>query len=204
MANSSDPYPPEERYNKVTRGCLRILKENDIRLLILTKSNLVTRDIDILKNMKVAVSITITTIDDEKAKIMEPNAPAPSKRLEALRILKKNDIPCIVRIDPIIPGFNDSELEDIVDEISLYTDHVVASTLKPRADSIKRLKEVIDLKKFEFSRLEGAFYLPENLRFSLLERVEKACKRYNISFATCRERYRFKAKSCDGGHLIPS
>ncbi len=202
MANSSDPYPPEERYNKVTRGCLRILKDNDVRLLILTKSDLVTRDVDILKDMKVAVSITITTIDDEKAKIMEPNAPAPSKRLEALRVLSKNDIPCIVRIDPIIPGFNDSELEDIVERISPFADHVVASTLKPRADSIKRLKRVVDLEKFKFSRLEGALYLPKELRFSLLKRVEDACKKYSISFATCREGYKFKAKSCDGSHLI--
>jgi len=204
MANSSDPYPPEERYNRFTRGCLQIFKENDIRLLILTKSDIVTRDIDLLKEMRVAVSFTITTLDDDKAKIIEPNAPAPSRRLSALKKLNRENIPCIVRIDPIIPGFNDEEIEEIVEEIYPYVDHVVASTIKPRRDSLKRLEKVINLRDYRLERKEGAFYLPENLRFSLLERVERICREYNLSFATCREGYPFRARSCDGSHLIPS
>ena len=204
MANSSDPYPPEERYNRFTRGCLQIFKENDIRLLILTKSDIVTRDIDLLKEMKVAVSFTITTLDDDKARIIEPNAPPPSRRLSALKKLNRENIPCIVRIDPIIPGFNDEEIEKIVEEIHPYADHVVASTIKPRRDSLKRLEKVINLRDYRLERKEGAFYLPENLRFSLLERVERSCREYNLSFATCREGYPFRAGSCDGSHLIPS
>ncbi len=204
MANSSDPYPPEERYNRFTRGCLQIFKENDIRLLILTKSDIVTRDVDLLREMRVAVSFTITTLDDDKAKIIEPNAPAPSRRLSALKKLNREGIPCIVRIDPIIPGFNNEEIEEIVEEIYPYADHVVASTIKPRRDSLKRLEKVINLRDYRLERKEGAFYLPENLRFSLLERVERICREYNLSFATCREGYPFRAESCDGSHLIPS
>jgi len=81
---------------------------------------------------------------------------------------------------------------------------VVASTIKPRRDSLKRLEKVINLRDYRLERKEGAFYLPENLRFSLLERVERICREYNLSFATCREGYPFRAKSCDGSHLIPS
>lgn len=204
MANSSDPYPPEERYNRITRGCLEIIKDHDVKLLIITKSDLVVRDIDILKCMRVAISITITTLDDEKAKVIEPKAPAPSRRLEALERLKGEDIPCVVRLDPIIPGFNDNEIESIVDNISSYADHVVASTIKPRVDSFGRLKKVVDFCRYRFLKIGNAFYLPEELRFSLLKRVEDACSKYNISFATCREGYKFKARSCDGSHLIPS
>ncbi|HDO19240.1 MAG TPA: radical SAM protein [Thermoplasmatales archaeon] len=202
MANSSDPYPPEEKVNRVTRGCLNIFRSSKTKVLILTKSDIVLRDVDILRDMDAAVSFTITTLDSKKARMIEPNAPSPQKRLHALQELSKENIPCIVRIDPIILGFNDNEIEKIVEEIHPYAAHVVASTIKPRRDSLKRLKKIIDFKDYRLERREGAFYLPENLRFSLLERVENICKSFGLSFAACREGYPFKAKSCDGSHLI--
>jgi len=202
MANSSDPYPPEERFNKATRGCLRIFKENDVKVLVITKSDIVKRDMDILKEMKATVSITITSLDDEKAKRVEKRAPPPSRRLEALRKLSKAGIPCSVRLDPIIPGYNDEEIEKIIESVAPYCEHVVASTIKPRRDSFSRLRRLFDIDKFEFERIGGSFYLPKELRFSFLKRVEDACREYGLSFAVCREGYEFKAKSCDGSHLM--
>jgi len=202
MANSSDPYPPEEKVNRVTRGCLNIFRSSKTKVLILTKSDIVLRDVDILRDMDAAVSFTITTLDSKKARMLEPNAPSPQKRLHALQELSKENIPCIVRIDPIIPKFNDCEIEDIVEAVSPYCDHIVASTIKPRRDSIRRLKPFFDASSYDLRYIDGAFYLPENLRFSLLERVENICKSFGLSFAACREGYPLKAKSCDGSHLI--
>ena len=65
MSNSSDPYTPEEEKLKATRKCLHIFKENRVATLIITKSHLVARDIDLLSKMKVAVSISITTLDND-------------------------------------------------------------------------------------------------------------------------------------------
>jgi DNA repair photolyase len=202
MSNSSDPYVPEEKDFKVTRKCLRIFKENKIKVLIITKSDMVARDVDLLKDMMAAVSITITTLDNKKAAVIEPNAPPPHKRLEALKKLHENGIPCSVRLDPIIPGINDEEIEEIVDAVSPYVEHIVASTIKPRNDSMKRLGKVMNMEKYEWIKYGNSFYLPRELRFDLLKRVEEACREYGLSFASCREGYKFKAKSCDGSHLI--
>ena len=204
MSNSSDPYMPEEKELMATRKCLRIFKENEIRLLIITKSNLVARDVDLIASMHASVSITLTSLNDEKIAKVEPRAPPPSKRLEAMEELHSNGIPCSIRLDPIIPGVNDDELEEIVKEASKYCSHVVTSTIKPRRDSLKRIASVVPyFRDAELERIGNSFYLPSSLRFSLLARVEKAAKQHGMSFATCREGYPFKAKSCDGSHLIP-
>jgi len=205
MSNSSDPYTPEEKELQATRRCLKIFKENGIRLLIITKSDLVKRDIDLLAEMKASVSITLTSLDDKKIAKIERKAPPPSRRLVALEEMHSNGIPCSIRLDPIIPSLNDYEIEEIVKEASKYCSHVVTSTVKPRTDSLKRLSAVVPyFKEVKLERIGNSYYLPRNLRFNLLNKVEKACKKYGMTFATCREGYPFKAKTCDGSHLIPS
>jgi DNA repair photolyase len=203
MSNSSDPYVPEEKTYLLTRGSLEIFKRKNVKVLIITKSDLVIRDIDILKNMSASVSLTITTLDDEKAALVEPNAPPPSKRLAALKKLHENNIPCSVRLDPIIPGLNDDELEEIIDKVSRYCNHIVASTIKPRYDSLKRIGNVLPLDEQNFVKIGRSFYLPNKIRFNLLKRVERACHSNQVTFAACRENYSFSAPSCDGSHLIP-
>jgi len=84
MSNSSDPYPPMERRLKLSRKCLQILSKANCKLQIITKSDLVVRDIDVLKKMRSMVAMTITTIDKEMARKLEPKAPSPSRRLKEL------------------------------------------------------------------------------------------------------------------------
>jgi DNA repair photolyase len=213
IANSSDPYQHlEERY-KLTREALKIFSHHDFKIMIITKSDLVIRDIDILKNSKVAVSITITTLDKEKAKKLEPYAPNPERRLEALRILSESNIPTIARIDPIIPFINDCEIEDIVKEVaSVGVKHIVSSTYKVRMDNWRRMnkafpEEMERLKNLYFKygeRYKGYYYLPRNYRYILMKKVFEEAKKNNLTFAICREGFiEFNtAKSCDGSHLI--
>ncbi|MBC7080894.1 MAG: radical SAM protein [Thermoplasmatales archaeon] len=202
MANSGDAYTPEEEKIGITRKCLEIFKEKNIPVLIITKSDIVKRDIDILREMKASVSITITTLSIEKARKVEPNAPLPERRIKAIETLAEEGILCSVRIDPILPGFNDDEIEEIVESISPFVKHVVASTLKPRRDSFERLKGIIEIEKYSWRRVGNSFYLPEKIRYFYLEKVEEACRRNNLSFGACREGYKFYGKTCDGGHLI--
>ncbi|MEM2935196.1 MAG: radical SAM protein [Candidatus Thermoplasmatota archaeon] len=202
MANSGDAYTPEEKKYRVTRKCLEIFKKKNIPVLIITKSDIVRRDIDLLKQMKASVSITITTLSNEKVRKAEPHAPPPDKRIKAISMIYEEGIPCSVRIDPVIPDFNDDEIEEIVSAVSPFVKHIVASTLKPRKDSFERLKSIIDVEKYEWKRVGNSFYLSRELRNFYLERVEKACKKNNLSFGACREDYKFYGKTCDGGHLI--
>ncbi|MEA2053958.1 MAG: radical SAM protein [Candidatus Thermoplasmatota archaeon] len=204
MSNSSDPYTPEEKIYGATRKSLKIFRENEIKVLIVTKSDLVARDIDLISKMKASVSMTVTTLKNEIARVIEPNAPSPERRIEALETMWKNGIPCSVRLDPIIPGINDGEIEKIVGEASKYCHHIVSSTIKPRKDSLKRLKSAMPeaMDKIEFVKKGNSYYLPSNTRYELMKRVRDACELHNLSFATCREGFDLNTATCDGSQLI--
>lgn len=214
ISNSSDPYQPLEEKFKEFRECLKIFQEHNLRILIITKSDLVLRDIDLLKNLRCAVTITITTFKKEILKKLEPFAPDSERRLNALKILAENKIPTGLRLDPIFLYLTDNEVEEIVKRAKeAKVKHIVASTFKPRKDSWKRFEENFPkiakrLRTFYFKegeKIGNSFYLKENLRKNLMGRVLKSCQKYQIPFATCREGF-FDLKtaiSCDGSWLIP-
>lgn len=114
----TDPYQPIERERRITRSILSVLSRTSHPVGIVTKSALVTRDIDILSDMAARnlakVAISITTLDRRLARSMEPRAATPSKRLEAVRQLADAGIPVGVMMAPIIPGLNDAEIEDLL------------------------------------------------------------------------------------------
>jgi DNA repair photolyase len=118
LGANTDAYQPIERSRRITRRVLEVLAEFNHPVGIVTKSALVTRDIDILKPMAeqglVKVAISITTIDHKLARAMEPRAATPAKRLAALEMLSAAGIPTVVMVAPIIPAVNDSEIEAIL------------------------------------------------------------------------------------------
>mgnify|MGYP001078045685 CR=1 FL=1 len=98
ISNSSDPYPVLEAETGLTRKCLEILSRQNCRIQIITKSNLVVRDVDLLKKTQSMVALSITTDDDEISRVIEPNAPPSSERLKAVGNLIENRIPVAARI----------------------------------------------------------------------------------------------------------
>ncbi len=205
ISNSSDPYPPEEKKYKLMTKILPLLKDSGIKVLLVTKSNLITRDIPILRTMSLAVSLSITTLDTDWAQRIEPHAPPPSKRLHALKLLSSSHIPCSVRLDPIIPGVNDEEITDIITAISPYCKHVVSSTVKPRRDAMKRLSVALPdiVTNLSFQLQGNTYYLPKKQRYSLMKKVKKTCEAEHLTFATCREGFpEMHTATCDGSHLI--
>jgi DNA repair photolyase len=119
IGTNTDPYQPIERRYQIMRRILEVLERAGHPVGIVTKSNLVTRDIDILARMAsrklVRVGISVTTLDTGLARVMEPRAPTPPRRLEALRQLAAAGIPTTVMVAPIIPAINDPEIERILD-----------------------------------------------------------------------------------------
>src|SRR6266567_4073149 len=119
IGTNTDPYQPIERERKIMRGILEVLERAGHPVGIVTKSALVTRDIDILARMAkrnlAKVAISVTTLDAKLARTMEPRASTPTKRLEALRQLADAGIPATVMVAPVIPALNDSEIERILD-----------------------------------------------------------------------------------------
>src|SRR5947207_5165756 len=119
IGTNPDPYQPIERERKIMRGILEVLERAGHPVGIVTKSALVLRDVDILARMAkrnlAKVALSVTTLDAELARTMEPRAATPSRRLEALRQLSAAGIPTAVLVAPIIPAINDAEIERILD-----------------------------------------------------------------------------------------
>ncbi len=119
MGTNTDPYQPVERDLKITRQILRVLSDFNNPVGIVTKNHLITRDIDILADMAkrnlAEVFLSVTTLDRDLARTMEPRASAPHRRLDAIRELAAAGIPVGVMTAPMIPGLNDHEMESILD-----------------------------------------------------------------------------------------
>jgi DNA repair photolyase len=118
MGANTDPYQPIERQYRITRSILETLAKYDHPVGIVTKSNLVVRDLDILGPMAAKglakVYLSVTTLDRELARKMEPRAPTPARRLEAIERLAGAGVPVGVMAAPIIPTLNDAEIETIL------------------------------------------------------------------------------------------
>jgi DNA repair photolyase len=118
IGTNTDAYQPIEREHRIMRGVLEVLSRFGHPVGIVTKSALVTRDIDLLAPMAARglakVAISITTLDRKLARNLEPRAATPERRLDAIRQLSRAGIPVTVLVAPIIPGLNDHEIEDIL------------------------------------------------------------------------------------------
>ncbi len=118
MGTNTDPYQPVERRYKITRRILEVLSAFNHPVCITTKSATVTRDIDILGDMAkrglASVSISVTTLDPALARVMEPRASTPQRRLNAIAALSRAGIPTGAMVAPIIPAINDAEIERIL------------------------------------------------------------------------------------------
>jgi DNA repair photolyase len=118
MSGVTDCYQPIERKLQITRRCLQVLAEFRNPVVIVTKNYLVTRDIDLLRQLAavslVVVNISLTTLSVDLSRRMEPRASLPDHRLAAIRRLQAEGIPVRVLVAPVIPGLNDHEISSIL------------------------------------------------------------------------------------------
>jgi DNA repair photolyase len=210
ISNSSDPYPRLEQTSGLTRKCLEILAESRCRLQIVTKSDLVVKDIDVLQKIPCMVSVTVLTADDRLSGKLEPSAPVSSRRLKAIETLVEASIPTTVRIDPVIPFLNDDldELVEVVADLGVL--HVTSSSYKVKPDNWKRFSAVFPeaatkLRPLYFSegeRIGRSTYLPKNIRFSLMKKAKELAEEHKMKFGCCREGFSLNSAVCDGSWAI--
>jgi len=209
FSDATDPYQPLERKYEITRRCLEVLADHNFPLLIVTKSNMVTRDIDIFKRTRTVVSMTITTSRRDIAKMIEPHAPPPQSRFSALKRIADEGIYTVVRIDPLIPGVNmdEDDLEVIISRSAeIGVKQITASTLKPIVGFFSALKNR-DPKLFgklsdaykDGKWISGYKYLNEKMRLEILKKIREIVMQYGLAFATCREGFPWlNTNICDG------
>ncbi len=119
---NTDPYQPAEKTHEITRQLLEQFVEYRHPVNIITKSTLVTRDLDLLTDLAAdnlcSVAISMPTLDDGLKRIMEPRVPSATARLGALKLLSDNGIPTSVLVAPVIPAINDNEIEVILEAVA--------------------------------------------------------------------------------------
>ncbi len=209
MSTSSDPYPPEEMVLGLTRASLEVLRSRGFRVLLTTKGVGFVRDQGLFDGLM----ITITTLDGQLASKLEPFAPSPSSRLDALSSV---EVRRGARVDPIIPGLTDDprDLKELLREIrDSGAEHVVFSTYKAKPDNFRRMTlSFPDLAEVwrrlyysEGMRVGGYRYMPTPRRYRLLKLVVEEALKLGMTASVCREGFKdlLRAPSCDGTHLLP-
>lgn len=214
VSSSSDPYQPLELEYGYTRLLLEMAAGKYV-IEVVTKSDLVARDADLLAKGPSVLSVTVTTLDANLAARLEPGAPPPSRRLKAVRRLSEAGVPVIVRLDPLIPGLNDSleTMREVLEAAAAAgAKHVVASTYKAKPDSLRRLTaafpEIIPKLRELYveggERIHGYFYAAKSWRLKTLSEVREVAHRLGLTYAVCREGFPQlidAGVSCDGTHL---
>ncbi|MDY0138485.1 MAG: radical SAM protein [Candidatus Izemoplasmatales bacterium] len=195
MGSMSDPYNPLEREYELTRKALELIADFGFGVMVITKSNLVLRDIDLLKKInkknKVVIGFTITTFDDDLGKIIEPNVNVSSKRFEAIKTLVDAGITSGVLLMPLLPFINDNvkNVIGIVEE----SKKVGASFVYPlfgvtiRDGQREYFYDSLDKKfpgiKEKYISTYGNRYYCESLNKSILEReFKKSCEKNKILY----------------------
>lgn len=216
ISYSSDPYTPPEGRISIMRKILRIIKTYNMKVLIATKSPLVTRDMDLIKDVGNVVSITITTLDKSIASKLEPRAPPPNSRIKAIEKLTNYGIKVSLRIDPIFPELTDDEnlIRDILEVASsIGISHIASSCYKVKPDNYKRMIMVFpELEKlwYKLYWIEGEYihgyrYLPFKIRVKILKKIRDLAIKFKIKFNTCRDGLIFLDSLntfCDAYHML--
>lgn len=184
-----DAYQPLEAKYEITRKCLEKLVPYKHEVSILTKSNLVLRDVDILKKLKnIEVGFTVTSLDPKVKKIFEPNAPPSRKRFEALKTLSQHHIPTWVFVAPTLPYFSDSEeaLGQLFREArSAGSEYILFDTLNPYPKVWNNVMRLI--KKYFPDALDFYdFYYHNKTKYerNLRVKISKIGRRYRIKYRT--------------------
>jgi len=146
MSSVTDPYQSLEEKYKLTKRLLEKLKPPKFLVSILTKSPLVLRDLDLLKKMNCEVGLTITTLDERAAKVFEPGAPSPEKRLEVLSYLKISKIKTYIFFGPLLPFISDVNLEKTIHRFSMARpDYVLIDRLNIKGPNHwNKIKKVLE------------------------------------------------------------
>ncbi|MCF2671270.1 radical SAM protein [Butyricicoccus pullicaecorum] len=194
----SDPYLPLERELRLTRRCLELIDAYDFGLSIQTKSDLILRDLDLLKSInrktKCVVQMTLTTYDEALCRILEPHVCTTARRIEVLKQMQEAGIPTIVWLTPILPFLNDTEenirhLLDACRDAGVYgvVTFGIGVTLRDgdRQYFYQKLDEHFPGMKERYIQTYGSAYmLPSPRERELMALVRRECERAGIEWRT--------------------
>lgn len=191
-----DPYIHLEERLKNTRKCLEVIDKYGFGLSILTKSNRILRDLDLLKSInnksKCVVETTLTTYDEELCKILEPNVSTTKERFEFLKIMNDNGIPTVVWLSPILPYINDTEenirgLLEYCIEAKVKGIIVFGMGVTLRSGNREYFYKKLDthfkgLKERYIREYGNSYEVVSKNHYRLMKIIEDTCKKNNIIY----------------------
>src|SRR3954471_18738027 len=217
IGTATDPYQPAERRFRITRGILEVLSEHPgLSVTIITKSPLITRDIDLLSRINrlsdLSVHISLITLNRDLARRIEPRAPTPESRVRALARLREAGIDAGINCMPVLPGITDnpSDLEALVKRVSeVGATYVGACALRLRASARKRYLPFIAQ---EFPHLEERYrntyawshHAGDKYREGLSRFFEKLCAEYGVRGWSGRDDEDEEGDETPDSALVPS
>ena len=200
IGTATDPYQPAERTYRVTRSLLEVLaEEKGMSVCIITKSALVTRDIDLLAEIanrsRLTIHLSLITLDRELARRIEPRAPTPEARVRALERLAAANIDVGINVMPVLPGITDrpAMLDAVVRRVkSAGASHVNACALRLQSTARKRYLPFIEL---EFPRLASSYRIAytgrdqvsDTYREGLSRFMRERCRKHGITYGSRRD-----------------
>ncbi len=218
-----DPFQPIEKEYRLSRYVMRLCHKFDMPLIINTKAVMLMEDnyLQVLKKLHdkeiVIVQVSLSTINEKIAKVIEPNAPSPYERLKMCERLSSEGVPVIVRLQPFIPGITDFEIEEIIKQCK-YVDvkQIIVEALRDEVENLKVFKEVAYDKSMYESSDKWTSYSPSvqlptrivrpcsEWKLRIFEKVKELCIKYGIEFSTCKEGFYHlhTAKNCCGMHFM--
>lgn len=201
IGTATDPYQPAERSFRVTRGILEVLSEaRRLRIIIITKSPLVTRDLDLLAQLsqrsRITVHLSLITLDRDLARRIEPRAPTPEARLRALTRLREAGITVGINIMPVLPGITDrpDALQALVRRVAEGgASYVNACALRLRATSRQRylpwIRETFPELGERYTNAYGSGHqIHDRYREGLRRFLQGACRKAGVTFGSPEER----------------
>jgi len=207
LGTATDPYQPAERRYEVTRAILEeFARHRGFELGIVTKSNMVTRDLDVLKEVansnRLSIHITITTLNIELARILEPRAPRPDLRMDAVRTLADAGLHVGISCSPVVPGITDApaDLEAVIREAAdAGADYVFANPLFLKPCSAAVFLPFLEqnfphLAENYRQRYQDRAFLPPAYGRRLSQLVERLKEKYKLTRAHRQQRSAFATK----------
>ncbi|NVM30960.1 MAG: radical SAM protein [Candidatus Helarchaeota archaeon] len=181
LSSVTDPYLPLESKYQNTRKILEKLVGTKAEITILSKSKLMERDIDLFQQFEnLRVGISISTLDPEFARVIEPGASKPDKRLDVVKKMHENNLKTYIFISPFFPGITD--FRAIIEQTRDFTDHYMFENLNFRPHNIPRIMGII---KTQFPRLISLYQeiRRNHTRWDLIEdEIRNYCKKEHLNF----------------------
>lgn len=187
LSSVTDPYQPIERKYELTRGALRVLLEYQFPVDILTKSDLVLRDLDILSRFdNCEVGLTITTINDEVRSAFEPRASPVQNRLTTLRKLADSEIGTYVFLGPMLPYLSEEGLEGLLDELADRVGRILVDRLNIKCGNMPAIQRVLREHYPDLQQQFESALSPESRYYDRLKtNLTEMCRSRGILYDFC-------------------